>query len=164
MLRFFKKKDVYEYSVDPKVANDILQNVFHAAGCEPNITPFEKLVKRKQNVFHLWFAYLLGLTAILFTLCIPLFFISSSNDNNAPVIEDYYMEGTTLWLSLSDIGSGVDFDKIYAKQDDFYIFTPSTIDKKKKLVSFTDVSGTLDLYVSDFSGNTTHALLTYEEE
>lgn len=164
MLRFFKRKDVYEYSVDSKVANEILQNVFQAAGREPNITPFEKLVKRKQNIFHLWVAYLCGLAALLFTLCIPLFFISATKDNKPPVIESYYMEGTTLWLSLSDKGSGVDYDKIYAKEADFFIVTPSTIDKKKKMVSFSDITGTLNLYVSDYAGNTTHALLTYEED
>ncbi len=155
------KKQTDEYTIDTEVADQMLQNVFKSVGQKPNTIPFDKLLLRqKAKTGNLRIARAVAVAALIFTFIMPFVFRKSYMDHTKPqIIQDYKEEGM-LWIQLNDIDSGVDFSTIYAKTEDGTILLPAKIDAKAQKVAFEIKEKTLNIYISDYSGNVTHAVYT----
>ena len=160
-MRGIKGMKSYDYEIDEKKADEMLQNVFKAAGTAPNRVPFDKLRLRQQaKIGNLIAARTIAFIFLILVCASPLMFRPALNDTSGPQIVDDSLEDNVLSITLTDAGSGVDFKDIYAKGDAGNIIEPSTIDTEKSVITFADPEKSMNIYIPDNAGNITHALFT----
>lgn len=81
-------------------------------------------------------------------------------DHDPPALLDSYMEGDSIFLTLSDSGSGINYANIYMMTADGIRRMPVWIVPESGLVQFPCIGDSMNVYVSDLSGNQLHLLLT----
>ena len=139
----------------------MLQNVFKAAGQAPNTVPFDKLLLRqKAKIGNLIAARMTAAVFLVFICICPLFFRPALKDVTGPEIVKDSLENDVLSITLTDRGTGVYFEGVYAKEDDGTIVKPSLTDSDKSMIEFEHPEKSLNIYIPDYAGNTTHALFT----
>ena len=76
-------------------------------------------------------------------------------DDMAPTIqEDYVMENGILTITAEDSQSGINFDAVYATDEDEKTVKPSHINKESGEITFPMDTQTLVVFVADYAGNT----------
>ena len=76
-------------------------------------------------------------------------------DDMAPSIqEDYVMENGILTITAEDSQSGINFDAVYATDEDEKTVKPTHINKETGEITFPMDTKTLVVYVEDYAGNT----------
>ena len=76
-------------------------------------------------------------------------------DDMAPTIqEDYVMEKGILTITAEDSQSGINFDAVYATDEDEKTVKPSHINKESGEITFPMDTQTLVVFVEDYAGNT----------
>ena len=76
-------------------------------------------------------------------------------DDMAPTIqEDYVMENGILTITAEDSQSGINFDAVYATDEDEKTVKPSHINKESGEITFPMDTQTLVVFVEDYAGNT----------
>lgn len=159
MSLFHKKKNDFEYDIDMNSANQLLQNVFEAVGQTPNSIPFDKLLLRqKARTGSLLAARTICTTALILTLCMPFVFWRGLTDTKNPVITNNYKEEQFLWIELEDDITGIDYNSIYALTDSGQTLHPVSVDRETCMIAFKTNEKSLNIYISDYAGNTTHAV------
>ena len=81
-------------------------------------------------------------------------------DKDPPVVVTSSEEDGCINIFVSDDGTGVDWDGIYALDTASNKITPASYDKKSGRVSFTKPTNTINIYVPDKSGNILQLLLS----
>lgn len=81
-------------------------------------------------------------------------------DRDSPVLLDNYLEGGSIFLTLSDTGSGIDYANVYMMDADGIRRTPVSVVPESGLVQFPCIGDSMNIFVSDLSGNQLHLLLT----
>lgn len=151
----------FDYKIDNKKADEMLQNVFRATGQAPNTVPFDKLLLRqKAKIGNLMTARVIAITALVLIVLCPVFFRPALKDVHGPEIAGDSLEQDVLSITVTDKDTGVFFEGIYAKDDDGSIVKPSSFDKDKSVVKFEHPEKSLNIYIPDNAGNVTHALFT----
>lgn len=164
MSLFHRKKEKFEYNIDVNSANEMLQNVFEAVGQTPNTIPFDKLLLRqKAKTGSLIAARSACTAALILTLFMPLAFVYGAFDTKNPIIINNYKENELLWIELEDDITGIDYSHIYATTEDGAELLPFSIDRNKGLISFETNEKSLNIFISDYAGNTTHAIYQAED-
>ena len=76
-------------------------------------------------------------------------------DDMAPTIqEDYVMENGILTITAEDSQSGINFDAVYATDEEEKTVKPSHINKESGEITFPMDTQTLVVFVADYAGNT----------
>lgn len=158
-MSIIKKKEKYEYKLDPSIANEMLQNVFEAAGQEPNTIPFDKLVLRKEvKTGSLLTARTIAIVLLVISLLLPAIFLYEGSRISTPEIVNDYKEDNLLWIELNSTSVGIDYESSYAKSDSGVIIEPAKIDKKNRLIAFDTTESSLNIYIYNYAGKNTHAI------
>lgn len=77
----------------------------------------------------------------------------SNVDREAPSIDDYWVEDGLLYISISDAGSGVCFEKISATNVDGEEVLPVRIEKEEGYIIFEDPHNLLEISIPDNMDN-----------
>ncbi|GEM_PF-1762798 len=157
----FNKKNNFEHNLDMAQAEEMLQNVFAAAGESPNTIMLDKLMLRKKvQTRSIMTAGAIGIIAMLLVLFSPLVFLVSYSRITVPEIEENYMIGDTLYVIISPDSIGTDYYSSYAKDDSGNTVAPSEIDEETRTLAFPARTGSLNIYIMNYSGKITHAIYT----
>lgn len=151
----------FDYQMDDKKADELLQNVFRTAGQTPNTVPFDKLLLRqKAKIGNLTAARNIAIMLLVLVFVSPLFFRPAVKDVHGPEIVADSLKEDVLSITLTDQGTGVYFDGIYAKDDSGKIIKPSSCNEDRSVITFAHPEKSLNIYIPDNAGNITHALFT----
>lgn len=160
----FNQKTELEFHMNKEDADKLLQNVFEAAGKQPNTIPFDKLLlRRKIQTTNLFIARGAALIILILTFISPLVFRQAQLSMRRPVIIDNYLYNEQLYITISSHSKGVDYEKTYAKNDQGTQLLPTYIDRKNRLIAFDTEDKSLNIYITNYAGNITHAIYTSNE-
>lgn len=162
MFMLFKKKEKFEYNLDPQMADKMLQNVFESVGQRPNTIPFDRIaLKKGYKKGSLLTAYIATILAIALTVISPFHFAQISKRlNTSPSVESTYVQNSMLWIVINEPADTVDYSQCYAKSNDGSIIYPAVTDAKEGLVAFDTIESSLNIYITNYAGKVTHAVYT----
>lgn len=80
-------------------------------------------------------------------------------DRDLPVLTDQRISGNLVVMTVTDSGTGVNFDSIYAVTDNGVTVKPVSINAATGEVTFEKPDGSYNVYISDQRGNTLHVIL-----
>ena len=84
-------------------------------------------------------------------------------DVEAPVIVSNDSDGENVYLNLSDTGSGINFKEIKAIDTKGNIVKPVYCDESTGRIGFTYPEDSLNVYITDYAGNTLQLTLTIKK-
>ncbi len=166
-MRKFRKE---KYGMDIETANQTLQSVFAACNQAPNKIPFERIVLQKKAKtasvrICMWICILFLIAAVFSpSLFINHYFkISNTNSRMKPIIiEDHSYENDCFTIKFK--GDNIDYDGIYLIDESGTTSVPDEIISSEGIVQINHPSGTINIFVPDYDGNTLHAVLSIDEE
>lgn len=155
------KKKNYAHDLDMAKADEMLQNVFAAAGESPNTIMLDKLMLRKKvQTRGIMISGTISIIAMLLVLFSPLVFLISYSRITVPSIEENYMLGDTLYVIISPDSVGTDYRSSYAKDEQGNIIAPTVVDEGERTLAFPAEGSSLNIYIKNYSGKITHAIYT----
>lgn len=80
-------------------------------------------------------------------------------DRDLPVLTEQHISGDLIIMTVTDSGSGINFDSIYAVTDTGVTVKPVSINAATGEIAFAKPDGSYNVYVSDQRGNTLHVIL-----
>lgn len=84
-------------------------------------------------------------------------------DVEAPVIVSNDSDGENVYLNLSDAGSGINFKEVKAIDTKGNIVKPVYCDESTGRIGFTYPEDSLNVYITDYAGNTLQLALTIKK-
>lgn len=84
-------------------------------------------------------------------------------DTSSPIVLSDRLEGNQVYLYMSDLDSGVDYESISAMDIDGKEVLPAFYDESENYVVFDYPEKSLNIYISDKVGNTLQLILTVKE-
>ncbi len=153
-----------EEELNEQKAEEMLQNVFRAAGVKPNTTPLPELLsKREARIRGLVNARILALCLLALVLISPIAFRESLLDDfGRPVVTDDLLIGNNLTLFLRDSGAGIDYEGIHAETGEGEKILPKGFSEKTKSVSFEVTDSDLKITIPSKTGLAAHILFSRE--
>ena len=150
----------YEEELNEQKADELLQNVFRAAGREPNTTPIGELTNKRENKLKsLKNARILAMCLLVLVLISPVAFRNSLlNELGRPEVTDDVLAAGNLTLFLRDTGSGIDYEGIVAKTKEGRTILPSACSQKTATVTFRvpEDGSDLSIFIPSKTGGTAH--------
>ena len=107
----------YEKEMDEKRADELLQNVFKAAGQAPNTIPIDQLVaKREERIRGLRIARMAAMCLLILTLMAPVAFKDSLyQDTRGPIVTEDTLKNGRLTIQVKGVSADIDYENIRAK-------------------------------------------------
>lgn len=135
----FKKKK--QFTMNPALANEALQNVFDTCEKAPNSTPLEKLIQNEElNIGPYNRLIIIASVLLLLHFAVPLTvvpfsgFLEHQFAPKAVELVNDYVEDDVIYLQLS--GDNILYDEAYLVKADGTVVPVLSYDKKHGFVSF----------------------------
>lgn len=165
-MLFDKLRKKKTYTMDIKLADETLQNVFAACEQPPNTIPFDKLILRqklntKSYSIRMW----ISLAILILTFFAPLLLKSSTFKITYPEhvscdinLIEHHVQDNLLFLTVS--GDTVDYERIYMETANADVYSPISYDAESGVIILPYPKGECNIYIPDHSGNTLHLLIS----
>ena len=160
----FRRNKVY--SINKKVANETLQNVFAACEQTPNTQSLDALLfKNIANTTLVktgkWIAVAL-LVLILFSPFV--FYVAGKEAKTKPhrtdiIVTEHYLDEEHGYFVFHLSGTNIDYDGIYAKNGEGGVVYPAET-SDDGTVKFRFKEGTLNIFIPDTEGGVVQAVLS----